>query len=170
MQQILDADAHDRFVIHVNDHRGLAAAESDLARRSHESNSANGGDTDLIALLADIIDQNEDDRHRLDELLSASGGRANPVKPLVARAGEWFGRFKPNGQLRGYSPLSRVIEIEALMASAAIRRGMWIGVEATSHHAIAADARWRAEQAADHQRRLEQQLVPAARDAFDVME
>ena len=38
---------------------------------------------------------------------SASASRRTPAKPLLAMAGERFGRLKLNGHLRGYSPLSR---------------------------------------------------------------
>ena len=36
------------------------------------------------------------------------------TKEAVAWVGEKIGRLKLNGQLRGYSPLSRVLELEAL--------------------------------------------------------
>ncbi len=138
MHRFTDAGPIDRLGIYINDHRGLLAAEHDLARRCHASNSepvdADDGvvadDGDLVTLLAAIISQNIDDRERLDALLDVLGARANPIKTIGARIGERLGRLKLNGQLRGYSPLSRVIEIEALLASTAVRRAMWESISA----------------------------------------
>jgi len=125
MQRFIDAGPTDRLGIYLNDHRGLLAAEYDLATRCHESNNGPDSDSALATVLAGIVAQNADDRSRLDELLDVAGARANPMKTLGARLGERFGRLKLNGQLRGYSPLSRVVELEALLASTTIRRSMW---------------------------------------------
>jgi hypothetical protein len=38
-----------------------------------------------------------------------------PAKPVLAMAGERLGRLKLNGQLRGYSPLSRFEELDFLL-------------------------------------------------------
>jgi hypothetical protein len=35
------------------------------------------------------------------------------------------GRLKPNGQLRGYSPLSRVLELEGLAMGSSGQLGLW---------------------------------------------
>ena len=42
------------------------------------------------------------------------GFRESKTKEAVAGVGEKVGRLKLNGQIRGYSPLSRVLELEAL--------------------------------------------------------
>lgn len=46
--------------------------------------------------------------------MKARGVRPDPVKRIGAHLAEKLGRLKPNGQLRGYSPLSRVLELEGL--------------------------------------------------------
>jgi hypothetical protein len=48
-------------------------------------------------------------------------------------AGGWgaekFGRFKLNGRLLGYSPLSRVVELEGLALGVSGKLGMWRALE-----------------------------------------
>ena len=38
---------------------------------------------------------------------------------------EKVGRLKPNGRLVGYTPLGRLLELEALAAGVAGKRGLW---------------------------------------------
>jgi hypothetical protein len=47
------------------------------------------------------------------------------VKVLVAWGAEKLGRLKLNGQLVGYSPLSRVVELEALTLGVAGKLALW---------------------------------------------
>jgi hypothetical protein len=47
---------------------------------------------------------------------------------VAAWAGEKFGRLKPNGQLRGYSPLSRLLEVELLMLGVTGKLRLWTGL------------------------------------------
>ena len=53
------------------------------------------------------------------------GVRRDPVKPAAAWAAEKLGRLKPNGQLTGYSPLSRMVELEMLLIGITGKTGMW---------------------------------------------
>ena len=46
--------------------------------------------------------------------------------------GEKLGRLKLNGQLLGYSPLSRLIELEGLMLGIAGKLAMWIALSSRS--------------------------------------
>ena len=56
----------------------------------------------------------EDDRRTLEGIAVELGFGESKTKEAVAWVGEKIGRLKLNGQLRGYSPLSRVLELEAL--------------------------------------------------------
>lgn len=47
------------------------------------------------------------------------------MKPVAAWAVEKLGRLKPNGQLTGYSPLSRMVEMEVLLIGITGKTGMW---------------------------------------------
>ena len=40
-------------------------------------------------------------------------------------AGEKVGRLKPNGQIRGYSPLSRFLELETLSVGISGKLALW---------------------------------------------
>ena len=53
------------------------------------------------------------------------GFRASKPKAAVAWVGEKVGRLKLNGQIRGYSPLSRVLELEALAVGVRGKLALW---------------------------------------------
>jgi hypothetical protein len=53
------------------------------------------------------------------------------IKPVAAWLAEKAGRLKPNGQLRGYSPLSRLIELEGLYVGISGKARLWKGLEST---------------------------------------
>jgi hypothetical protein len=53
------------------------------------------------------------------------GLRRDYVKSGLAWVGEKVGRLKLNGKLLSYSPLSRVVELEALCLGAEGRLSMW---------------------------------------------
>lgn len=140
---VVPADAIHRFRIYLNDHRGLLAAEGAVAERSRQANAG-----ELGRLLHRVVEQNTRDQTVVDELLDRVGGTANPLKKFGALAGERVGRLKLNGQLKGYSPLSRVIEIESLLASTAVRRVMWQAISGVAiDDAVANDALMRSESA-----------------------
>ncbi len=62
------------------------------------------------------------------EQLGIGKGRLKPVGAWVA---EKLGRLKPNGQLRGYSPLSRLIELEGLYIGISGKARLWKVLEST---------------------------------------
>ena len=47
------------------------------------------------------------------------------MKPAVAWIAEKAGRLKLNGQIRGYSPLSRLVELEGLEVGVTGKRSLW---------------------------------------------
>ena len=47
------------------------------------------------------------------------------MKPAFAWIVEKAGRLKLNGQIRGYSPLSRLVELEGLEIGVAGKRSLW---------------------------------------------
>lgn len=53
------------------------------------------------------------------------------VKPAGAWLAEKLGRLKLNGRLHGYSPLSRVVELEGLCAGVAGKRMLWRALGST---------------------------------------
>ena len=67
----------------------------------------------------------EEDRGLLKRAVAELGFRESRAKAALAWAGERAGRLKPNGQLTGYSPLSRVLELEALSVGIAGKLALW---------------------------------------------
>src|SRR6478609_5185073 len=103
---------HGRYLaIYLNDHLAGAALGVELARRLRSSNQ---GDREMGEPLARICAEIEADRETLVGLMERLGVARKPLKPALARVGERLGRLKLNGQLRGYSPLSWVLELEVL--------------------------------------------------------
>jgi hypothetical protein len=70
----------------------------------------------------------------LDEILARLGCRASRWKVIVARGAELAGRLKPNGRLRGYSPLSRVLELELLAAGIVVKESLWQTLALVQRH------------------------------------
>jgi len=113
----------DRYLgIYLNDHLAGAAVGVGVARRLRQSNA---GDPAMGRALADLCAEIEADRATLEELMDHLGTRRGKVKPALAAVGEWLGRLKPNGQLTGYSPLSRLVELELLAIGITGKMQLW---------------------------------------------
>ena len=56
------------------------------------------------------------------------------LKIAGAKVGEKLGRLKPNEQLTGYSPLSRVLEIEGLRGGVQAKHGLWDSLAELAKH------------------------------------
>lgn len=67
---------------------------------------------------------------QLREVMSRLGVSPDRAKQGFALLGERLGRLKPNGQLTGYSPLSRLIEIEGLTLGVAGKLELWRSLKA----------------------------------------
>ncbi|MDX6634581.1 MAG: hypothetical protein QOF06_784 [Solirubrobacterales bacterium] len=121
------AAAPDRLLaIYLNDHLAGAALGVELARRLRSSNR---GDAEMGEPLAKVCAEIEADRETLIRLMEQLGVDRNQVKPALARLAERLGRLKPNGQLRGYSPLSRVLELEVLSSGIGGKVQLWNALE-----------------------------------------
>lgn len=107
--------------IYLNDHRAGAAGGAQLARRILRSNRTSQFAADLEALVEAI----EADRSTLDEVRVAAGVTGGALKQAAALVAERGARLKLNGHLLTYSPLSRVLELEALMAGVQAKRRLW---------------------------------------------
>jgi hypothetical protein len=114
------------LAIYLNDHLAGATLGVELARRLRSSNR---GDAEMGEPLAQICAEIEADQDTLVRLMEWLGIERKTVKPALARLGERLGRLKPNGQLRGYSPLSRVLELEVLSAGIGGKMQLWNALE-----------------------------------------
>jgi len=116
------ADPSRYLAIYLNDHLAGAALGVELARRLRSSNA---GDPQFGQPLARICGEIEEDRETLIRLTDRLDVKRDPVKPALAKVAERLGRLKPNGQLRGYSPLSRVLELEVLASGIGGKMQLW---------------------------------------------
>jgi hypothetical protein len=109
------------LAIYLNDHLAGATMGVELTRRSLRANRG----TDLGRFLEDLLGEIEEDKRTLEAIMDAVGVAKSPVKPRLAVAAERLGRLKLNGQVTGYSPLSRVLELEGLTIGVAGKLSLW---------------------------------------------
>jgi ethanolamine ammonia-lyase large subunit len=112
--------------IYLNDHLAGSVVGGELAKRAASSNSG----TELGDFLAGLAQEIDDERQVLKSILDHIGVPQNRFKAPIAWGAEKLGRLKPNGQLTGYSPLSRLVELEGLMLGVTGKLGMWRALHA----------------------------------------
>jgi hypothetical protein len=106
---------------YLNDHLAGATAGRELARRA----AAGNGGTPLGEFLGVLAEEIEEDRDALLALMDMLGIGVDRFKVLAGWSAEKLGRLKPNGKLLGYSPLSRLLELEALTVGVAGKLALW---------------------------------------------
>lgn len=156
---------HKLLSIYLNDHLAGSTAGLELAKRARGSNEG----SELGELLTRLVDEIEGDRESLEGIMeSLEVGRDHP-KVLAAWTAEKLGRLKPNGQITGYSPLSRLVELEGLVVGIRGKLGLWHALlevaEQDPRLDVPALTRL-AERAERQQGEVEQQRLLAARGAF----
>lgn len=110
--------------IYLNDHHAASVAVLALARRCRSSNTEPPLSVDLDRLIAELTD----DREELERIMGLLRVPRSGWKQVAASLGEKAGRAKLNGQLTGYSDLSRLYELEALAVSVGAKRNLWESV------------------------------------------
>jgi hypothetical protein len=118
----MSRDASRYLGIYLNDHLAGAAVGVEVAGRLCRSNEE---DPELAKPLAEVRAEIEADRVTLEGLMERLGIRRGRLKPALASAAEKLGRLKPNGQLTGYSPLSRLVELELLLVGINGKLQLW---------------------------------------------
>ncbi len=118
----IDAAHQKHLSVYLQDHFAGATAGADLARRAAGSNRDGEGYGTALRELAGEIDE---DRDSLRSLMARLHVRADRVKQLAAWMGEKAARFKLNGRLSTYSPLSRLEELELLALGVTGKRALW---------------------------------------------
>lgn len=107
--------------IYLNDHLAGSTVGLELVRRS----AANNRGTDYGRFLEDLTAEFRSDREALLEIMGSFRVGVDRMKVSAAWAAEKVGRLKLNGRLLGYSPLSRVVELEALALGVTGRLALW---------------------------------------------
>ena len=110
--------------IYLNDHLAASVGGVELARRSQSSND----DNEYGEFLATLVNEIEDDRESLEQIMDKLGIPRDPVKQKAAWFLEKAGRLKLNGQLTGYSPLSRLLEFEGLAIAIDAKKALWLSL------------------------------------------
>lgn len=110
-----------RLDIYLNDHLAGATFGVALAQRALARNEGTNLGEFLARLHAEIVV----DKDTLETVMARLDVDRSPVKPAGAWALEKVGRLKLNGRVRGYSPLSRLEDLEALQAGVTGKRSLW---------------------------------------------
>jgi hypothetical protein len=150
---------------YLNDHLAGATAGRELVRRSA---GANRGNT-YGAVLAELAGEIESDRHQLEALMRGLDIGVDRLKVAGGWLGEKLGRLKPNGRLLGYSPLSRLVELEVLSLAVQGKLSLWRSLRAVADEdptLAAVDFDRLIERAQRQLRTLGRQRLQAAREAL----
>jgi hypothetical protein len=148
--------------IYLNDHLAGSVVGVRLARRIAKQNEGSHYGSEA-ARLAEEIEQDMDTLERLMDRLEV---RKKKFRQVAAAATEMAGRLKPNGKMVGYSPLSRVIELEGLTIGIAGKLELWQSLKATGEKVDGVDVDRLIERAEDQQGRVRELRLQAAREAF----
>lgn len=112
------------LAIYLNDHLAGATAGRELARRA----AANNRGTAYGSFLAKLAIAIDEDRDSLVALMQALDIDIDRPKVIGGWAAEKLGRLKLNGRLLGYSPLSRLVELEGLTLGVRGKLALWLAL------------------------------------------
>ena len=107
--------------IYLNDHSAGAFLGIELAKRALSNNRGSA----LGDYLERFIDELQEDRNELVRVIETCDLPHDRYKQAAAWTAERVGRLKLNGQLTGYSPLSRVFELEGLIMGVTGKLQLW---------------------------------------------
>ena len=161
----MTATTTDYLETYLQDHRAGAAMGSDLAHRLAEENAGTPYEDFLVGLAQEI----DGDVDMLEQVMDRFGVSKPALKIAGAKVGEKLGRLKPNEQLTGYSPLSRVLELEGLRGGVQAKQGLWDSLAELAKHDDRLDPEQMEELQAKAQKQLDglrEQSRMAAHEAF----
>jgi hypothetical protein len=119
---------HKLLSSYLNDHLAGSTAGLELARRALSQNRG----TRFGEVLERIVDEIADDRRTLELLMEKLDVGEDHKKVAAGWLGEKAGRLKLNGRLLGYSPLSRLIELEGLVLGVSGKLALWKSLRAVA--------------------------------------
>jgi hypothetical protein len=153
----------DLLATYLNDHLAGATAGAELVRRSRGENEG----TALGRFLDELAREVEEDRKTLEAIMASLEVGKDRIKVAVGWMGEKAGRLKPNNRLFGYSPLSRVIELEGLALGVEGKRCLWEVLQRLEDPRLAEfDFDALLERARAQRDTLQERRLAAALDAF----
>jgi hypothetical protein len=130
MTDIRSADRAGFLATYLNDHLLGATGGVELARRIAKTGTA-ADHADELARLADEI---AEDRAELIRIMGRLGVRANPVRTVLGWTGEKLARLKTNGRVLSRSPLSSLLELEAMALGVAGKAAGWRTLRTLAEH------------------------------------
>jgi hypothetical protein len=153
----------DYLRIYLNDHLGGATAGVNLAERIRDNNEG----TPLGDEFASLVREIEEDRDELQRLMDALDISRNPIKQAGAYLVERLSQLKANGKITGYSPLSRLVELEMMFLGVTGKREMWRALREVFGPRLRDFDFDRLVERAERQReRIAEHRLAAAREAF----
>jgi hypothetical protein len=139
--------------VYLRDHYAASAGGVALARRALGARDA-------------VVAQIEGDRETLEDVMRQLGVRPSPLKVAAVRMAEQLGRLKPNGKLLRRSPLTPVIELEALAVGIRGKEALWTALRQSGVSLPAIDFGSLADAARSQHEEVERRRLRAARAAF----
>src|SRR5215207_2344206 len=137
--------------IYLQDHYAGSTGGLELAKRTAKENEG----TEFGGPLTRIAGEIREDRDVLKRIMGSLDVSPAPVKAGLAWAAEKAGRVKPNGQLRGYSPLARLLELEALVTGVTGKLSLWRALQRVAP----GEGRLDLHELEDRERRAQDQLA-----------
>jgi hypothetical protein len=114
------------LAIYLNDHLAGSVVGENLAKRIARQNEGN----EYGRKVGEIAREIKEDQATLLDIMRRAGVRRKQIRLAMARVAEPVTRLKPNGRLIGYSPLSRVLELEGLIMGITGKLEMWRSLQA----------------------------------------
>ena len=160
-----DSGVANRFLeIYLRDHHAAGTAGVGLAKRAAAGTSLG---PPAQSELSEIATRIEEDLHTLEALMAALGVERSASRDTAAALAERFARLKSNGTLVKRSPLSDVIELEALASGILAKEALWISLSVGGPGLAGVDLGALVERARQQRETVESWRRAAAARAFD---
>jgi len=148
--------------IYLDDHLAVVVGGLELVQRT----LGETGDPEIRSFLEELLPELRDDREAATRVVRSLGRTPNRLKQRLAWAGEKAGRLKLNGALTGYSPLSRLVELEGIGVILGASRALWRSLAQAGPVEGRDDAGRRAARAGERLDILEELRLEAAEVVF----
>ena len=153
------------LAIYLNDHLAGATVGRDLAKRAAGRNR----NSDYGPFLERLAREVAEDRESLVAIMRALDVKIDPLKAIASWGVEKVGRLKLNGRLFGYSPLSRLVELEGITLGVYGKRALWRSLQQVDPERPAIAGRDLSELLARAERQLEELELHRQRAAVEAL-
>ncbi|GAA1392285.1 hypothetical protein [Luteococcus peritonei] len=133
---------------YLQDHHAGSSAGVEGFERVAEQH----GDPEVRAAVARLAQQIREDQDSLQQIMDTVGASSSTIKDVAGWVGEKVARLKPNERIAERSPLSDVLELEALVMAVHAKGLLWKGLLAVDDERLDAGQLQRLADRADAQR------------------